>query len=238
MLDENGEEIVTHSKDELVLKYAAPGDTAFDAGLNRFVWDMRYPLPSTVPGRGPTPIQPIAKPGRYQIRLTVDGESQTQAFQLAMNPHEPYTQEQADERFAFWMDLHQNVEECSQKVTEAVELREDVKERLEAFKESGADAGAVQAAEEKAAAVIEIVNEFEGSFIAMGRTLAEIINLPAKVFTKMIWLHNMMEVSEGPVSQPMREAYDRINAERDAANQRYDTEIAGALEAFRSAVGG
>jgi len=124
ILDENGNEIVSHAKDDLVLKYAAPGDTAVDAGLNRFVWDMRYPLPTVIPGRAPTPIQPIAKPGKYTAKLTVDGVSQTRDFQLVMNPHEPYTQQQADERFEFWMDLYEYVDETSKHVAEAVELRE------------------------------------------------------------------------------------------------------------------
>jgi hypothetical protein len=218
------------------LEYAKRGDDAFDAGLNRFVWDMRYPLPSVIPGRAPTPIQPIAKPGDYQVKLTVDGKSQTRDFRLFMNPHEPYTQKQADERFAFWMDLYENVENISRNVSEAVRLRESVATRLQAFKDSGADASAIVAAEEKAAAVTALVDEYEGSFVAVGRTLAEIINLPAKVFTKMIWLHNMMEVTEGPVSQPMLDAYGRINSERDAADERYQESIQGALKAFESAL--
>jgi hypothetical protein len=236
ILDETGQEIVTYGKDQLVLKYAEKGDEAFDAGLNRFVWDMRYPLPTVVKGRRPTPIQPIAKPGAYQVMLTVDGKSQSQDFRIHMNPHESYTQEQADKRFAFWMELYGNVDKISKDVTEAVELRESVAERLEAFKGAGADAGKVESAEEAAAEVTRLVDEYEASFVAVGRTLAEIINLPAKVFTRMIWLHNMMENTEGPVTQPMMDAYARINAERDAAYERYGKGLPVAMEEFESAI--
>ena len=55
-------------------------------GLNRFIWDMRYPKVSSIPGLPPVVINPIAKPGKYQVRLTVDGESQTQLFELKINP--------------------------------------------------------------------------------------------------------------------------------------------------------
>ena len=238
ILDEAGNEIITHGKDALVLKYAAEGDDTFDAGLNRFVWDMRYPLPRVIPGRAPTPIQPFAKPGSYTVKLTVDGDSQMQDFKLFMNPHEPYTQAQADARFEFWMDLYRNVDERSENVTEAVELRESVATRLQEFKDSGADASRVEVAEAKAAVVTNLVNEYEGAFVAVGRTLAEIINLPAKVFTKAIWLHNMMEVTEGPVTQPMREAYDRINVESEEAENRYRTNIDEALGEFEEAITG
>jgi len=236
ILDEQGKEIATYGKDQLLLKYAKKGDDAFDAGLNRFVWDMRYPLPTVVKGRRPTPIQPIAKPGAYQVMLTVDGQSQSHGFRINMSPHESYTQEQADERFAFWMELHGNVDKISRDVTEAVELRESVAERLETFKGSGADAGKIEKAEEAAAEVTRLVDEYEASFVAVGRTLAEIINLPAKVFTRMIWVHNMMENTEGPVTQPMMDAYVRINAERDAVYERYENGLPVALEEFERAI--
>ena len=110
--------------------------------------------------------------------------------------------------------------------------------RLQEFKDSGADASRVEVAEAKAAVVTNLVNEYEGAFVAVGRTLAEIINLPAKVFTKAIWLHNMMEVTEGPVTQPMREAYDRINVESEEAENRYRTNIDEALDEFEEAITG
>ena len=98
---------------------------------------MRYPKPSSIPGRPATAIQPIAKPGKYQARLTVDGVSQTREFELFMNPNEPYTQEQTDERFAFWMELYNNVEASSQNVLAALKIKEDVNVRVEAMKEAG-----------------------------------------------------------------------------------------------------
>ena len=238
ILDEDGNEIVTHSKDDLALKYATPEDMSSGAGLNRFVWDMRYPLPSTIPGRAPTPIQPIAKPGRYTAMLTVDGVSQARDFHILMNPHEPYTQAEADAGFEFWMDLYGTVDASSRDVIEAVKLRDDVATRLEAFKGSGASDRAIANAEEKAEAVTALVNEYEGSFVAVGRTLAEIINLPAKIFTKAIWLHNMMEVTEGPSTQPMRDAFERLKAERDVANERYRSQISAALEEFENSIAG
>jgi hypothetical protein len=236
ILDDHGNEIVTYGKDELTLKYAAQGDDTFDAGLNRFVWDMRYPLPSAIPGRPPTAIQPIAKPGKYQARLTVDGASQTREFDLFMNPNEPYTQAQADERFEFWMDLYNNVEASSQNVLAALKLKEEVAARVQAMKDAGASSSKIEAAEQKAAMIAELVDTYEATFVSTGRTLAEIINLPAKIFTKMVWLHNMMEVTEGPVSAAMKEVYDRLNEVRDKADMEYRQSIAAALKEFDAIV--
>jgi len=196
---------------------------------------MRYPLPSAIPGRPPTAIQPIAKPGTYEARLTVDGESQTRQFTLSMNPNEPYTQEQADERFAFWMELYGNVESSSQNVLAALKLKEDVAARVQAMKDASASAAKIEAAEQQAMKIAEAVDKYEATFVSTGRTLAEIINLPAKIFTRMVWLHNMMEVTEGPVTASMMDVYGQLNAVRDAADAEYKEKITEAQAKFETA---
>jgi len=235
ILDEQGNEVITFGEDAMTLKYAAEGDHSYEAGLNRFVWDMRYPMVSAVPGRPPTKIQPFARPGKYQARLTVDGVSQTREFELFINPNEPYTREQTDAKFAFWMELYQNVEASTQDVLAALKVKEEVAAKVEAAKDSGASASKVKAMEEQAAEITRLVDGYESTFVPVGRTLAEIINQPAKIFTKMIWLHNMMEVSEGPVSQSMLDVYALLNQQRDAANLEYSKHIEEALKKFEAA---
>jgi len=55
------------------------------AGMHRFIWDMRYPdtapLESLRAERGP-----LAVPGPYQVRLTIGDWSQTQNFELLIDP--------------------------------------------------------------------------------------------------------------------------------------------------------
>ncbi|MDQ6652737.1 MAG: glycosyl hydrolase, partial [Acidobacteriota bacterium] len=60
-----------------------------DAGLNRFVWDLRYPESVRFPGmilwagevRGPRVV-----PGTYQVRLTVDGKTMSESFEVKPDP--------------------------------------------------------------------------------------------------------------------------------------------------------
>jgi hypothetical protein len=51
----------------------------------------------------------------------------------------------------------------------------------------------------------------------------------------MIWLHNMMEGTEGPVTASMVEVYRQLNAERDAANAEYQEKITEAIAKFEIA---
>ncbi len=69
---------------------------AATSGMQRFVWDMRYAPPSgiapsypisAIPGNTPrNPRGPLATPGRYTARLTVDGQATSQPFTIRMDP--------------------------------------------------------------------------------------------------------------------------------------------------------
>lgn len=67
------------------------------AGHNRFVWDLHYPPPPTKfvgysmaanAGRGTVirPRGPLVLPGKYKIRLTVNGKNYTQPIVVEMDP--------------------------------------------------------------------------------------------------------------------------------------------------------
>ena len=56
---------------------------------------------SSVPKRPATPIRPFVKPGKYQAKLTVDGATETQEFEIFISPHETYTKKETDANMRF-----------------------------------------------------------------------------------------------------------------------------------------
>jgi hypothetical protein len=64
--------------------------------MHRFVWDLRYTPPDALRHDYPMtavyhntprePRGPIALPGEYTVKLTVDGKSFTQPLTLKMDP--------------------------------------------------------------------------------------------------------------------------------------------------------
>jgi photosystem II stability/assembly factor-like uncharacterized protein len=67
------------------------------AGQHRFVWDLRYPLPpleeydytiAAVAGGGTVedPLGPLVLPGRYLVKLAVDGRTLTQPLDVVLDP--------------------------------------------------------------------------------------------------------------------------------------------------------
>ena len=67
-----------------------------NAGMRRWIWDLRYappegfaksyPISAIYRDTPPGPEGPLALPGLYKVRLTVNGKSYTQALTLKMDP--------------------------------------------------------------------------------------------------------------------------------------------------------
>ncbi len=106
-----------------------------EAGLNRFVWDLRYEEAHYVPGyylweyfggaRGP-----VAVPGHYQVRLTVGTLSQTAAFDLKLDPRVQVSQGDLESQLNL---LLQTRDELS-RVYDAVNQIQDVRSQLSGLK--------------------------------------------------------------------------------------------------------
>src|SRR5213594_4877966 len=83
------------SRDSLVRRFTpkpgapSPDSLKVRAGMNRFVWNLRYPDASRFQGMifwaGGT-AGPVAVPGTYKVRLTVGDWSQTQTFVVRGDP--------------------------------------------------------------------------------------------------------------------------------------------------------
>jgi photosystem II stability/assembly factor-like uncharacterized protein len=105
------------------------------AGLNRFVWDLRYDEAHRVPGyylweyengaRGP-----VAVPGHYQVRLIVGQQSQTAAFDLKLDPRVNVSQADLEQQF----DLLLGTRDELSRVYDAVNQIQDVRSQLAGLK--------------------------------------------------------------------------------------------------------
>jgi photosystem II stability/assembly factor-like uncharacterized protein len=230
ILDASGKTIRNYTEKDMVLSYGTEGD--FNTGLNKFVWDMRINRVTAVPNRPPTAISPIVPPGKYTVKMSVDGQSQTNDFQLFMNPKESYTQEQADAKFNFWMELYNSAESSTQNVVEAVNKRAEIANKLEDLKANSSPKA--KEAEAKAKAIIEAIDAYESAYVSTGRTLAEIINLPATLLSKLAFMSGILDHSEGPVTENMKVEFKQLLKEAEAADMKYQETIEPLLEEWEA----
>lgn len=99
------------------------------AGGGRFVWDMRYQGYKTFPGMvfyGSPNQGPKAVPGKYQVRFTVNGQSQTQEFEIIKDPRLKTTQEDFQAQFDFLMKVRNKVTEVNEGIINIRKIKEDL----------------------------------------------------------------------------------------------------------------
>lgn len=104
-----------------------------DAGLHRFVWDLRHPRPkalsfsypiSAIPGQTvPEPLGPFVAPGRYTVRLTVDGTVLTQPLVVRMDPRVRTTPAGIQAQHALALRLYNGINAAADGIARGRELR-------------------------------------------------------------------------------------------------------------------
>ena len=106
-----------------------------EAGLNRFVWDLRYEEARHVPGYflyeyGSGARGPVAVPGHYQVRLTVGGQTETAGYDLKLDPRVHVSQEDLQAQFDLLLETRDELS----RVYDAVNQMQDVRLQLSGLK--------------------------------------------------------------------------------------------------------
>lgn len=106
-----------------------PQKLSTDAGMHRFVWDLRYPLPKGVRVSFWRPSGPLALPGNYTVQLTAHGKNSTQTLTIKMDPRVKTPQQELVRQFEVAMKISAREGEVSAAVEQAAELRKQIEAR-------------------------------------------------------------------------------------------------------------
>jgi photosystem II stability/assembly factor-like uncharacterized protein len=130
-----------------------------EAGMHRFVWDMHYPPPDALNREFPisaivhdTPQLPVgawAMPGKYTVRLTVDGKTYTQPLTVRMDPRVKTSDTDLRKQFEMEAGVVEGMNETFEALQQVRALRPQVTDR--AGKAKGALADSLAALDKQAA---------------------------------------------------------------------------------------
>jgi photosystem II stability/assembly factor-like uncharacterized protein len=177
---------------------------AVAAGLQRVTWDLRYPGSTDFPGLimwAASSRGPLAAPGSYQVRLTVDGQTETQPFAVRREPH--LLKDVTDQDLREELDLALKVRDKASQANEAVLLVRGIKAQIEDRK-SRLDA--------KSAAVVKALDEFAAALSAIESEIYQVklqssqdpLNFPIKLNNKIAALQGVIESAD---VRPTEQAY-------------------------------
>jgi photosystem II stability/assembly factor-like uncharacterized protein len=113
-----------------------PKTLSGSGGMHRWVWDLRYPSPkathseypiSAIPGDTPrSPQGPMAVPGQYAVRLTVNGHTFSEPLTVKMDPRVKTSQEGLALEFQKHQLLAGMMTQSTEALTQARALREQL----------------------------------------------------------------------------------------------------------------
>lgn len=109
---------------------------AINEGMNLFLWDMHYPDAVSFPGLilySSNTKGPLAVPGNYKAKLTVNGESVEQDFKILIDPRIKSTQDDLQAQFDFLIEVRDKLSEAHQAVIDIRKIKKDIdylKEKL------------------------------------------------------------------------------------------------------------
>ena len=124
-------------KEMIPLYWLRPQKTlSAEAGKHRWVWDLRYPQPTStlheypiaaVPHDTPRyPLGPLALPGKYSVRLIANGVTQSSGFELKMDLRVKTTSEGLKLKFDLEMRLASAITRSSEAVSQARSVQEQL----------------------------------------------------------------------------------------------------------------
>lgn len=202
-MEVNGEviKIFSNIKDK---KKKAPTVDA-KKGMNRFVWDTRYPDAKKVPGAvmwGGSHMGPKAVPGEYKVRMTVNGKSQTHSFVIEKDPRIKTTQGDFEAQFDLLMDIRDRTSEINEKVLTIRSIKKQVNTLTGLMKDSGFKKDEIKDAGE---ALAKSLTEIEESLIQVkSKSGQDPLNYPIKLDNKIA---SLVRVVAGVDARPTAQSY-------------------------------
>jgi photosystem II stability/assembly factor-like uncharacterized protein len=231
--DGAGAEIVSYASDDAAVP-AAKRPSA-KPGLNRYVWDMRYPGPAKMDNSLALPKPkslvadpdsasgPLAIPGSYTLEMTAGGATQSQPFVIEKDPRLPTTPAQHKAQFDLLMELTASLDGLNKAVGRIRRVRKQLAD-LAGAAGAGELATKAEAAREKLWAI-------EGVLVDVHRqSPRDALRNPAGLNDTLVDLFNTVAISDREPTQQAeavsRELMANVAAQLAKAASVIETDVA------------
>ncbi len=192
----------------------APTAVGTAAGLNRFVWDLRYTGATTFPGmilwRARPESGPLAPPGTYQVRLTANGQTMTRPFRIRLDPRlEGVTEADLTEQFTLAMKIRDRTGEANEAVVLVRELVPQIKDRAAKAK--------LREITTAAEALTRRLGEVEEAIYQVrNRSNQDPLNFPIRLNNRIAQLQGTIEMGDAKPTAQAYTVFKELSEELDA----------------------
>jgi photosystem II stability/assembly factor-like uncharacterized protein len=210
--------------------------TSMNQGLNRFIWNFRYTGATSFPGliMWSGSLQgPVAVPGVYQAKLTVDGKTLTQSFEIKKDPRIDTTPQDFAKQFDLLIKIRDKVTEMHDAITQIRDVRkqiEDVAARMKDQPNGKAIADAAKALNDKMTAVEEALYQTKN------QSNQDPLNYPIRLNNKLAALTGVISSADTAPTDQSYSVYEDLVAKINVELQKLDQIIKTDLPAFNKLV--
>ena len=207
-----------------------------EAGLNRFIWDLRYEGASRVPHSplwGGSTDGPIALPGKYQVRLTVEGKSYIAPLEIQPDPRLKVTQQDLEKQFDLLMKIRDAVTEAHDTVNQIRNIRSQItalNKRLEGQPQAKAVADAGKALDKKMTEVEEVLIQTKA------RANEDVLNYPIRLNNYLVALGGVVESADSAPTQASYDVFNMLSKQLDEQMTKWKQILAVDVPAYDNVV--
>jgi phage-related tail protein len=190
----------------------------------------------TFPGMilwGATTNGPVALPGEYQVRLTVDGQSQTQSFSVLRHPLEKdITDADLQEQFNLAIQIRDKVSEANNAVIEIRRVKDQVNEEMKKAPPTKKELKLIADRLTNALSAVEAQ-----LYQVKNESGQDPLNYPIKTNNRLASLLGMTERGAGPPTANIYPIFEDLKKELKGEQDQLDKVYANELKSFNVEAG-
>jgi photosystem II stability/assembly factor-like uncharacterized protein len=178
-----------------------------EAGMNRFVWDLRYDDPVQIPDAfyaGLPPRGPIALPGEYSVKLTYEGQTHTAPLTLKIDPRVTAAPAGLQQKFALSMQVYHDQDALHRAVNDIRAFKGEVGAALQ--KSGGKAGGAALTTEGNS--LLQRASQIEGVLMQANIKGSEAnLNYPGMLNEQIYSFANLLDDADTAPNTPEVQTY-------------------------------
>jgi len=198
------------------------------AGVHHFTWDLQYAPVTPFPGMvlwGATTNGPLALPGTYQARLTVDGQTFTQPITVKKHPLSTISDEDMRAQFELASRIRDKVNEANDAVIQIRRIKKELADRVQ--KSNSADVKAIAEQFTREMSAVE-----EDVYQVRNQSNQDPLNFPIRTNNRLASLLRVVTSGEGRPIGNAEPIFNDLQAELKAETDRLQKVLGTYLPRF------
>ncbi len=206
------------------------------AGMNRFVWDLRYPVVNTVEGAIVWGFTggPRAAPGTYKVKISAGEWSQSQSFKILKDPRIMTTQAEFEEQRDLLLKMRESLNEIYDGVRIVREVREQAKDLVARLGKAGHDVTDLQKAADSLSGKLSNIERELMQPKNSARQDTE--NFPTKLDNQLAYIYWKLDTVDNRPTDGQVERFQDLETEKEALLTKLHHIIDTDLAAFNEMI--